>query len=149
LGAFKRDLRVGLLLHDAESLLCKEIKTMTNHTTLSDTLRAGNNRFPHLIFTRSQNMHLFFVESGLLVLDETINRLNLVKALLQAVEQTHDIFGDNINVASSITFDKLNRQILDELSAMEIPLELKSESPFRYNFLYRIALSIYCFETKI
>ena len=105
-------------------------------TTLSESLRAANKCFPHLVFTRSQNTHLFFVESGLLVLSDTINRLNLVKALLQIVEQTHDAFGDNISVASGITFEELPPEVLGALNSLEMPLEPRSGSPFRYNFLY-------------
>jgi hypothetical protein len=105
-------------------------------TTLSESLRAASRHFPHVVFTRSQNMHLFFVESGLLVLSDTINRLNLVKALLQVVEQTHDAFGDNISVASEIAFEELAPEVLDALSSLQIPLEPRSKNPFRYNYLY-------------
>jgi hypothetical protein len=81
-------------------------------------------------------MHLLFAESGLLVLSDTINRLNLVKALLRVVENTHDAFGDDIGVTSGIAYEELSSKVLDALSALEIPLEPRSESPFLYNFLY-------------
>lgn len=111
-------------------------KPLQGLATLSGSLRAANSRFPHLVFIRSQNMHLLFAESGLLVLSETVNRLNLVKALLQVVENTHDAFGDDIGVASGITYKKLSAEVLDAFSSLEIPLEPRSESPFLYNFLY-------------
>jgi len=111
-------------------------KSSQSLATLSDSLRTGNSHFPHLVFTRSQNMHLFFVESGLLVLGDTINRLTLVKALLRVVEQANDAFGDDISVASKITFQQLAPQVLDALNSLETPLRSRSESPFGYNFLY-------------
>jgi len=111
-------------------------KSLQGLATLSGSLRAANSRFPHLVFTRSQNIHLLFAESGLLVLSDTINRLNLVKALLRVAENTHDAFGDDIGVASGIKYEKLAAEVLDALSSLEISLEPRSKSPFLYNFLY-------------